>query len=82
MAQRTTQHESVTSRGLLVRAFETAITTFGGQSIITAMAKREDSRYPGLDPTGEEWRQLAFVKIGGTPFDFCDNCALNPYRDK
>jgi len=51
MAQRTTQHESVTSRALLVRAFETAITTFGGQSIIAAVAKKEDSRYPGLDLT-------------------------------
>jgi hypothetical protein len=66
-------------RGLLVRASETAITTFSGQSIISAVAKREDPRYPGLDRTVEEWRQLAFVKIGGKPCLFRNNCALNPY---
>jgi hypothetical protein len=69
-------------RGVRVRAFETAITTFGRQSIISAVAKREDSRCPGLDMTIEEWRQLAFAKIDGAPFVFRDNFALNPYWDE
>jgi hypothetical protein len=66
---------------VLVRAFETAITTFGGQSIIVAVPMKDGSPYDGLDLSVEEWRQPAFVKIGGSPFRFRDNCGLSPYRD-
>ncbi|MCC6127470.1 MAG: hypothetical protein IT426_21130 [Pirellulales bacterium] len=68
--------------GAIVRAFETAIKVWGSTDLVIASFDKEESDFIGLALTVDEWRQLGFQRIAGTPFAFRDNCCINPYGIK
>lgn len=69
-------------RDILADAVQSAIFTFGEQSLILAAQNRDDARFIGIDLTVDEWRKLGFVKIAKTQFVVCDRCSKNPYRSE
>lgn len=66
--------------GGAVRAFATAIAAFGSMDLIAATTESDAHCFSGLGLTAEEWRQLGFRRIAGSPFAFCETCRVNPYR--
>ena len=67
------------STGCVVRAFETAITTFASADLIVAAMEGKLHDFDGLDLTVDEWRQLGFKRIAGSQFAFRETCRINPY---
>lgn len=66
--------------GVVVQAFETAITAFGATDLVVAAINGEQYDFIGLDLTVDEWRRLGFKRIAGSQFAFRDNGCLNPYH--
>ncbi len=67
--------EPFRSAGFVAKAFETAIAVFGAADLIAASMTVGE-----LDLTIDEWKQLGFMKIAGTPFAYRDNGYTNPYE--